>query len=226
MAEQVILLPKTSEQRIKMSYEEWLVAFDEDAHTEWVNGEAIVFMSPKDRHQHIIGFLHGLLLFFTSLLRLGEVRIAPLEMLIANGGPAREPDIFFIARDHRERLTQDRLNGPADLIIEVVSRESTARDRREKFKEYQAGGVREYLIVDSREGKNGMNWYALRENGRYEAILPDKAGRYHSSVLPGFWLRAEWLHEGQDPDPLMALAEICSLSPEAAQALRQMLGGV
>jgi Uma2 family endonuclease len=225
MAEQVILLPKTSEQRFKMSYEEWLVAFDEDTHTEWVNGEAIVFMAPKTIHQLIADFLSRLIGLYADLLRLGTVISAPFEIRIVEGGPAREPDLVFIAKENVARLTPDRLIGAADLVIEVISPDSTARDRSDKFDEYQEGGVREYLIVDPREGKERIDWYVLQPDGRYQAILPDEAGRYHSAVLPGFWLRAEWLREGQIPDPLIALAEIRGLSPEATQTLREMLGG-
>lgn len=46
-------------------------------------------------------------------------------------------------------------------------------------------------------------------------------GIYRSAVLPGFWLRVEWLWAEQ-PNVLRALAEV--IGPERmAQALRQAL---
>jgi hypothetical protein len=39
-------------------------------------------------------------------------------------------------------------------------------------------------------------------------------------VLPGFWLREEWLWQEPLPDPLRLLLEM----PTAAQALRAQLG--
>jgi len=39
------------EVHIPMSYQTYLSAFDEGVHTEWVNGEAIIFMSAATRHQ-------------------------------------------------------------------------------------------------------------------------------------------------------------------------------
>lgn len=42
--------PPRQEQRLRMSYEEFLAWADEDVHAEWVDGEAIVFMPPKDIH--------------------------------------------------------------------------------------------------------------------------------------------------------------------------------
>ena len=49
-----------------------------------------------------------------------------------------------MAREHLERLTEARLSGPADLVVEVVSDDSVARDRADKFYEYQAAGITEY----------------------------------------------------------------------------------
>ena len=36
-------------------------------------------------------------------------------------GNAREPDILYVAHENLHRLTDTRLAGPADLLIEVVS---------------------------------------------------------------------------------------------------------
>lgn len=45
-------------------------------------------------------------------------------------------------------------------------------------------------------------------------------GRYHLTVLPGFWLRAEWVCGDTFPNLLKTLQ---GLSPEVAQALRDAL---
>jgi Uma2 family endonuclease len=225
MEEQTIQATRTAERRIAMSYAEWLIAFDDSTHTEWVNGEAIVFRSPKTIHQQSVDFLQAVIRLYAELFRLGTVISSPFEMLVHEGGNAREPDLLFIARENLARLTRDRLNGPADLVVEVILQESTGRDRGEKFYEYQEGGVREYWIVDPRPGKERIDWYVLQHDGRYQAVLPDNSGRFRSAVLPGFWLQAEWLREGQIPDLLVALAEIRWLSSEAARALVELLQG-
>lgn len=38
----------------------------------------------------------------------------------------------------------------ADIVGEIVSKESGKRDRGEKFEEYDASGVREYWLIDPR----------------------------------------------------------------------------
>lgn len=83
-------------------------------------------------------------------------------------------------------------------MIEVVSDDSTARDRADQFDEYQDGGVSEYWVIDSRTGHERADFWTLDADGKYRAALPSDAGTYHSRVLPGFRLQVEWLWQ---PDP-------------------------
>lgn len=220
MDTQITDAPPTGEQHIKMSYEEFVAGVDEDAHAEWVDGEVIFFMPPKTMHQRIGQFLAGLLSMYVQMLRLGEVLSAPLEMRAMPDGNAREPDILFVANEHRERLTERRLEGPADLVVEIISNESVGRDRGDKFYEYEEAGVREYWIVDPRPGKQRVDVWWLAAEGKYQAVVPDDHGRYHSQVLPGFWIHAGWLTQEPLPDTLMVLAEMRGIAPDVVQAFR------
>jgi Uma2 family endonuclease len=203
MAAVQIALPLESrqEQVIPMTYEEYLTAFDEMTQAEWVNGEAIVFMPPNVRHQRILRFLFHLLGHFVQYRQLGELFPAPFAMRLAAEGSVREPDILFVAREHRQRVTEQRLEGPADLIVEIISPESTARDRSDKFYEYQQAGVREYWVVDPRPGLERADFWVLDNAGKYRPVPPDSEGIYHSTVLPGFWLNTQWLWPEEMPNP-------------------------
>jgi Uma2 family endonuclease len=191
-----------------MSYEEYLAWADEDVHAEWVNGEVIVQMPPKEPHQRVVTFLIKLAGLFIDLFRLGRLFPAPFEMRATPDGPAREPDLLFIAHVHLERLTEARLSGPADLVVEVVSDDSVARDRAEKFYEYQAAGVAEYWIIDPRPGRERVDFYVLDDKGRYRPVPVGSDGRYHSTVLPGFWFQVDWVLAPEPPEVLQALAQI------------------
>jgi Uma2 family endonuclease len=198
----------TQGQPLRMSYEEYLAWADEDVHAEWVNGEVIVQMPPKEPHQRVVAFLVQLMGLFIQLFQLGRLLPAPFEMRATPDGPAREPDLIFVAREHLDRLSQERLSGPADLVVEVISDDSVARDRADKFYEYQAAGVKEYWILDSRPGRERADFYVLDEKGRYRPVPPESDGRYHSTVLPGFWLHVDWVTAAESPAVLTALAQV------------------
>ena len=128
----------------RMTYEEFLAWADEDALAEWVDGE-IVMTSPASRpHQDISGFLNSVLRALVEHHALGVVLPAPFQMKLARS--SREPDLLFVAAEHQDRLRSSYLDGPADMVVEIVSPESVGRDRGEKFTEYEAGGVPEYWL--------------------------------------------------------------------------------
>lgn len=206
-----------AERRLRMSYDEFLAWADEDVHAEWVDGEVTVFVPASERHQDVVLFIATLLRLYVRFFRLGRVLIAPFEMRLAQS--AREPDVLFVAQDDLGRLAGGkRLDGPATLAIEVVSDDSGVRDRRDKLREYAAAGVPEYWVVDPRPGKERTDCYRLTA-GDYATIPPDADGRYHSAVVPGFWLRPEWLREDPLPDELTILSAI------APRVLRAATGG-
>lgn len=204
----ITTMPADQGQRLRMSYAEYLAWAHEDVHAEWVNGEVIVHMPPKQPHQIVVAFLLRLLGQFVELFNLGRLLPAPFEMRAVPEGPAREPDLLFVARAHLERLTEARLSGPADLVIEVISDDSVARDRADKFYEYQAAGVQEYWIVDPRPGYARGDFYVLDAQGRYRPVPIDPDGRYYSTVLAGFWLQVDWVLAVEPPAVLQALAQI------------------
>jgi Uma2 family endonuclease len=136
-------------------------------------------------------------------------------------GPAREPDLLFIAQEHLDRCTETRVSGPADLIVEVVSDDSVSRDRSDKFYEYQAAGVREYWIIDPRPGYERADFYVLDTRGRYQPVPIAPDGRYHSTVLAGFWFEVEWVLSATLPDVLQALAQVVGPEQLLAQIARQ-----
>jgi Uma2 family endonuclease len=206
-----------------MSYEEFLAWAGEDVHAEWVDGEVMIQMPPKDRHQKIVEFLERLLALFVELFDRGLVRIAPFEMRLQEGGPAWEPDIIVLKRENFARLTEERLRGPADLVIEVISADSVSRDRDLKFLAYQAGGVPEYWIIDSRPERVRADFYRLDENGQYRLFATEDDEQVFSTILPGFWFKPAWLWAEEGPDPLMALYEMAGVSSDLIAQMQAAL---
>jgi Uma2 family endonuclease len=193
---QVLLAPPASE---AITYEEFLDWADEDTLAEWVDGRIVMTSPASNEHQDISSFLSAVLRIFTELSSLGIVRAAPFQMKLEHG---REPDLLFITNEHLARLKPTYLDGAADLVVEIISPESAGRDRGEKFMEYEAGGVVEYWLIDPQ--RRWAEFYQLR-GGRYHLAYAGEEGDYHAHVLPGFWLRVEWLWQQPMPPVLDVL---------------------
>ena len=198
----------TAATQTQISYEQFLELTDEDQHVEWVEGEVVAMSPVSNRHQDVSGFLLSLLRFYAEARQLGQVRSEPYQMKPGPTLPGRTPDIFFVADAHLSWMRNTYLDGPADLAVEIISPESRARDRGDKFYEYEQGGVPKYWLIDP--VREQAEFYQRGANGFYRPVAPDAQGRYHSAALPGLWLEAGWLWQTPLP-PLLGVLKAWGL---------------
>jgi Uma2 family endonuclease len=212
------LLEKEEQPLREMSYAEFLEWADEDTLAEWVDGKVIMTSPASSKHQQLVSFLDRLAGYYVELHQLGRLFIAPFQMRLANSG--REPDVLFISSEHLDRLRPSYLDGPADLVVEIISPESIGRDRGDKFFEYEEAGIPEFWLLDPLTERS--EFYQLNVAGRYQPIQPSD-GIYRSAVIAGFWLREEWLWQEPLPLPLKLLAEIAGMDDAFAEQFEQAL---
>ena len=173
-----------------------------DDREEFVDGE-VVAMSPESLDsEQLRWFLGRLLLNFVEAGDLGIV-CGPNFQIRLRQGLRRIPDLLFIHRDHAHRVHPTYLEGAPDMALEVVSADSHARDWREKYLEYQQGGVAEYWVVDPLYRRAEL--YRLAED-RFVTV-PAESGWLCSAVVPGFHLKVEWLWMSPLPKLQTALSE-------------------
>jgi Uma2 family endonuclease len=205
-----LLESKQTESRIPppgpVTFEEFLAWCDEDTHAEWVDGEIVMAPLPNTEHQMIRDFLVKVVGLYAEARELGPVVSSPYLMRLPNRPAGREPDLLFVTKDRIDRITRQLLDGPADLVAEIISAESIGRDRGEKFVEYEAAGVKEYWLIDPL--RQQAEFYQLDDQGVYRAGALDADGSYHSIMLPGFWLRVTWLWQKPLPPVLSVLKEL------------------
>lgn len=182
----------------KMTFEEFLAWADEDTWAEWVNGEVIIMSPATGRHQDISKFFTLLLEAYLSEHPVARLWYAPFLMRLPMKSSGREPDIIVLLNEHLDRFKETYLDGPADLVIEVISKESQTRDRGDKYAEYEESGVTEYWLIDPL--RDHADFYRLGENERYNRIDLDTEGRFHSAVLPGLYVDPTWLWKDRLPN--------------------------
>lgn len=189
----------------RMTWEEFLAWVDEDSRAEWINGEIEVHSPASGPHQDIVGLLYTLLRTFLQQARLGRVWMAPMLMRLPEKPSGREPDLLVLLQEHMDRYRETYIDGPADLVIEVVSEESQDRDRSAKFAEYEAAGIPEYWLIDPR--RRYADFYCLDEDGLYRRVDLDTEDRFFCAALPGLFVKPEWFWRADD----IGTAEVVTL---------------
>ncbi len=168
------------------AFEAWC---DEDLRAEYLNGEVIMHSPAGAVHENSIPWLATLFQLLIDRDGLGELYGSNLQIRL-HSGKRRIADLVFVAKDHLDIVHPTFIDGAPDLVIEFVSEESTVRDWREKYWEYEAAGVKEYWVIDRRLKRMDLN--VLGEDQKY-AAAQEHEGKLFSKVLPGFWLKPEWL---------------------------------
>jgi Uma2 family endonuclease len=176
-----------------LSLEAFLQRYD-DAHAEWVNGEAIPKTPASVEHQRTSGFLLGLLVNWLAYHNLGKVYHPPLLVKLPlpdNREVAREPDIVVILNGNSGRFAEQYFDGAPDLIAQITSPTSRHTDRFVKYEEYETAGVPEYWLIDP--DRQYAEFFQRDDAGLYRVGFGGSKGVYRSRVLEGFWLQVEWL---------------------------------
>jgi Uma2 family endonuclease len=175
----------------QMSFEQ-LLAHDEDtpSPTRPANGQAEPSALVSGRHQDVRLYVTVLLKTFVEMSDAGLVRDAPFQVRLDDSTLYR-PDIAFVANASLDRVHETYIEGPPDIIVEIATPETTAADRGDKFVAYEAGGVREYWLIDP--VRELANIYHLGPDGYYDEFRTDTAGRLRSRVLRGFILEVDRL---------------------------------
>jgi Uma2 family endonuclease len=114
---------------------------------ELLDGELIVSPPPLVIHQRLIGDTYVLL---RQIVPNGTVFLAPIAVYLDDDN-VPEPDIVWVAANSKCVVTEKRLEGPPDLIVEVLSPGTARRDRKDKFNLYEKYGVREYWMFEPQE---------------------------------------------------------------------------
>jgi Uma2 family endonuclease len=169
---------------LKYTHADLLQFPDDGKRREIIDGELYVTPSPVSYHQKI---LLNLTMAFGNFLQtqpLGELRFAPLDVILSEHDIV-EPDLLLVLNENLDIL-QDWVQGAPNLVIEILSPSTEARDRSIKLKAYARYGVGEYWIVDP--NAQVIEVYRRTADGFPLAMTFAKGMKVESPLLPGFSL--------------------------------------
>lgn len=197
--------PMTGPGTLRMTEAEFDRWHDEGVRGEWIDGEVVLMSPASNRHVQIQMLLSSVLHIYCRERGLGEVRGPEFAIRIPNQRRRRTPDLFFVRSGREESFQETFFDGAPDAIFEIVSPDSVRRDWRDKYHEYDTGGVGEYWIIDPLS--EVAEAYGRADEGSFR-LLPLNGDRINSTVISGFFLKPQWLFSDRLATPFACLREL------------------
>ena len=175
-----------------LTYDDLVNTPDDGQRYEIIDGEMIVSASPNRAHQITAQNVNLALVDASDRGRLGIVLFAPVDVRLSPHDVV-EPDLLFIRRE-RLHIYSDVgiVEGPPDIVVEILSPTSHSRDLVRKAKLYAWGAVPEYWQADP--VARTLTLLGMID-GHYQPV-PAENGIQRSLVLPNLRIDVAALFEG------------------------------
>ncbi len=144
------------------TYEDYVRIPEEPGYRfEVLEGMLIREPSPTTHHQRVVFALSRQLAdFFECFDPEGELFMSPLDVTLTSRNVV-QPDILFIFGSRRSIMRPERIDGPCDLVVEVMSPSNRRKDRLRKLEIYRRAGIPHYWLVDPEE--NTLEAFVLKD---------------------------------------------------------------
>jgi len=166
--------------KVVLTYQDYAALPDDGRRYEIHDGELSVTPAPGRTHQHVVLRLGAALDAHVTARGLGEVYIAPFDVILADTTIV-QPDVIFVANDRLAIFSERGAESAPTLAIEVLSPSSRHIDRSRKLQLYTRHAVPHYWIVDPE--RRVIEVYRLAA-GVYD--VPDTFGDDSLTDMPPF----------------------------------------
>ncbi len=153
---------------------------------EVVDGDLYLTPAPAWIHQRVVARLFFFIAQHVFSNRLGEVVTAPTGVVLdeENG---LQPDLVFVSNERRGIISERGVEGAPDLVVEVLSPLTRARDLGIKLRRYAVSGVPHYWTLDPIA--RVLEERRLTGNG-YELVgAVGEHDVFHPALFPGLEIR-------------------------------------
>jgi len=198
----------------RLDVDDWLRLPEMPGLQEIIDGELWLMAPPAIDHQRISARLALAIGSHLQASGQGELFTAPTGVRLLDRDNLVEPDLLVVSAENGGRVGEKYVDGPPDLVVEILSRGNARRDRVVKRRLYERAGVPEYWIVDPLAGL--VRVLRRTPRGRTTAALKtvDRLGRgdvLTTPVLPDLEVSLDEVFAGiypavsaepeTDPDP-------------------------
>ncbi len=132
---------------IRWTYDDYCAIPEDRLRHEILDGVHVVTPAPSIAHQRAVLSLAAALKAHFELAGSGEVLAAPVDVLL-DEHTIVQPDLVVVLEDSGAAVTDANIQGPPDLVVEVLSPGTRGRDEAIKRRLYERFGVRAYWRVD------------------------------------------------------------------------------
>ncbi|MFO8059601.1 MAG: Uma2 family endonuclease [Bacillota bacterium] len=164
------------------TYEDYLQLAEEPGYRfEILEGHLVREPAPSLQHQRVSRRLGRKLMdFFASFDPEGEFFFAPVDVTLTPDNVV-QPDLLFVSGARREIMREECIDGPCDLVVEIMSPSNRRKDRLQKMTIYRRAGIPHYWLADPEDST--LEAYTLRD-GDYALVVA--AGPGDSFTHPEF----------------------------------------
>lgn len=150
----------------KLTYDDFARIPADGYRHEIIDGEHCVNPAPIPAHQYVSRHLQFALFDLFERSGRGQVINAPIDVQLGEHDIV-EPDLVLVRAERAHIITQTRIIGVPDLLIEILSPGTRKHDRERKRVLYERAGVPEYWIVDP--DAHAIEQLVLRD-GQYHRV--------------------------------------------------------
>ncbi len=129
------------------TYKDYAALSDDGHRYEIVDGVLYMAPSPNRGHQNAALEIASYLRTHVKMTGLGQVFIAPFDVEL-NHRTVVQPDVIVVLNPNLHIITESRIIGAPDLVVEISSPGTVGYDREKKQHAYAHAGVPEYWIAD------------------------------------------------------------------------------
>ncbi|NMA92269.1 MAG: helix-turn-helix domain-containing protein [Firmicutes bacterium] len=145
------------------TYDDYLRIPEEPGYRfEILEGVLVKEPSPSTQHQRISRELGWQLKrYFDCYDPDGELFFAPLDVTLTTHN-VLQPDLLFVSGSRRQIIREQHIDGPCDLVIEIMSPANRRKDRLQKMGIYRQAAIPHYWLADPEE--NTLEAFMLKDN--------------------------------------------------------------